>query len=161
VKKLPRARTRHEDEPEFEKEIWQPSWQCFCCHDSGIVQPHLTAIAIDGYDYNQDKLPRCQNPGCRAGSHWDSESVADSVDYRLSPAICQELDSIERESWRQTTKNQAAFIQKRIQETARKMNLRQRDRTSTEEMAALQRHQAALSDWGTEPPTEEEKETLQ
>ncbi|MBD2472386.1 hypothetical protein [Nostoc sp. FACHB-145] len=104
MKKLPRARTRSEDEPEFEKEIWQPSWQCFCCHDSGIVQPHLAAIAIDGYDYNQDKLPRCQNPGCRAGSYWDSESITDSVDYRLNPAICQELDSIEREGWRQTTK---------------------------------------------------------
>lgn len=103
MKKIPRARTRYEDEPEFAKEIWQPSWQCFCCHDSGIVQPHLAAIAIDGYDYDQDKLPRCQNPGCRAGSHWDGESVIDSVDYRLNPAICQELDSIEREGWRQTT----------------------------------------------------------
>ncbi|MBD2254706.1 hypothetical protein [Nostoc parmelioides] len=110
MKKIPRAPVRAEDEPGYEKEIWQPSWQCFCCHDSGIVQPHLAQLVIDGYNYDQDKFPRCQNPGCKAGSHWDNENVSNSVDYRLSPVICKKIDSIEREGWRQTTHQKCANL---------------------------------------------------
>ena len=26
---------------EVEKEIFHPHWNCFCCQDSGFIQPHL------------------------------------------------------------------------------------------------------------------------
>ncbi len=87
-------------EPGAEVEIWQPDWNCFCCHDSGIVHHYLAALVIDGYDFNLDKLPRCHNPGCTSGSHYDGEVLAPSVDYRLTAEICQELDAIERKNWR-------------------------------------------------------------
>lgn len=136
IKKLPRNPMRPEKEPGVETELWQPSWKCFCCHDTGIIHPHLATLAIDEYDYNRDKLPRCVNPGCKAGSEWDTEVLADSIDYRIGAATCQQLDAISREDWRQTARTQ----QINIQALAQEMSLRKRDRTAIEEMEAQQRH---------------------
>lgn len=133
IEKLPRVPMRREDEPGYEKEIWQPSWNCFCCHDTGIINPHLAAEAIDGYDSNRDRLPRCVNPGCKAGDYWDSEALTGCVDYRINAATCQKLDVIERENWRQTVHQK----QINIQALATVMNLRKRDRTPIEEMGAI------------------------
>ncbi len=141
IKKLPRYPMRREDEPGYEKEIWQPGWNCFCCHDTGIVVSHLATLAIDGYDYNRDKFPRCVNPGCKAGDHWDSEALTDSIDYRISAATCQKLDAIEREDWRQTARRH----QINIRALAKVLSLRKRDRTSSEEMEAQRRHEEALN----------------
>jgi hypothetical protein len=137
IEKLPRAPMRREDEPGYEKEIWQPGWNCFCCHDTGIIASHLAALAIDGYDSNRDKFPRCVNPGCKAGSDWDSEALTDCVDYRISAATCQKLDAMEREDWRQTVGQK----QINLRALAQKMNLRKRDRTSLEEVEAQRRHE--------------------
>lgn len=128
---------RPEKEPDVEAEIWSPDWRCFCCHDTGIIVSHLAAMAIDGYDRDHDKFPRCVNPGCRAGSDWDSEALTDCVDYRINAATCQKLDAIEREDWRQTTKRQ----QTNIVGLAQKMSLRKRDRTPNEETEARRRHE--------------------
>jgi hypothetical protein len=137
IEKLPRSPIRREDEPGYEKQIWQPGWNCFCCHDTGIIASHLATLAIDGYDSNRDKFPRCVNPGCRAGSDWDSEALTGCVDYRISAATCQKLDAIERESWRQTVRQK----QINIQPLAQKMNLRERARTSSENLEAQKRHE--------------------
>jgi len=137
VKKLPRNPMRPEKEPDAQVEIWQPSWRCFCCQDTGIINSHLAALAIDGYEPNRDKFPRCVNPGCKAGDDWDSEALVDCVDYRIDAATCQKLDAIERESWRQTVRQK----QINIQALAQKMNLRERDRTPSEEMELLRRHE--------------------
>jgi len=137
IEKLPRIPMRREDEPRYEKEIWQPSWNCFCCHDTGIINQYLAALAIDEYDSNSDKFPRCVNPGCKAGDHWDSEALTGCVDYRINAATCQKLDAIEREDWRQTVRQK----QINIQALAQKMSLRRRERTPIEEMEAQQRHQ--------------------
>jgi hypothetical protein len=90
---------RPEKEASADPEIWQPDWKCFCCHDRGIVHNYLAKLVIDGYDANRDKLPRCQNPGCEAGQDYDSAVLTASVDYRLTPEICLELDAIERKNW--------------------------------------------------------------
>lgn len=102
MKKLPRNPMRPEKESDAEVEVWQPSWKCFCCHDSGIVASHLAAMVIEEFNSNRDKLPRCQNPGCNSGSHWDSDNLTHCVDYRLTSGICQELDAAERSAWRET-----------------------------------------------------------
>src|SRR4028118_382741 len=109
MKKLPREPMRPKEEPGVDKEVWQPTWKCFCCHDTGIVASHLATTVIEEYDLNRDKLPRCQNPGCTSGSYLDGDSLTRSVDYRLTPAICQELDADERESWRETLEKQHSY----------------------------------------------------
>jgi hypothetical protein len=139
IEKLPRSPMRCEDEPGYEKEVWQPNWNCFCCHDTGIVNPHLASLVIDGYDSKRDQLPRCINPGCKAGEHWDSETLTQCVDYRISAAICQKLDASHREHWRQAAREK----QINIQALAQQMSFRKRDRTSGEEMEAQRRHEEA------------------
>jgi hypothetical protein len=130
---------RPEEEPDFDKPAWRPTWKCFCCHDTGIVISHLAEQVIDGYDSNRDKLPRCQNPGCVSGSHFDGSNFIHCIDYRLTSEICQELDAREREDW-----NEMLLFQHRrrveIRELAEKMNLRKRDRTPEEEQIARTRH---------------------
>ncbi len=140
MKKLPREILRQEDKPGYEKEVWQPSWKCYCCHDLGIVRPHLVAMLIDGYDYRHDKLPRCQNQGCSAGSSYDSSQLSNCIDYRLSPAICQELDMIEREDWRQThAKWHSTRKHRQVDFSSVVQNLRPTNRTSGEQMELMRR----------------------
>jgi hypothetical protein len=95
-------------------------------------------MLIDGYNHRHDKLPRCQNQGCSAGSSYDSSELSSCIDYRLSPAICQELDIIEREGWRQT---QAEWHRTRecLQVDCSNVvhNLRPINRTSGEQMEAM------------------------
>ncbi|GFE72260.1 hypothetical protein [Chroococcus sp. FPU101] len=100
---LPREIIRREDEPFYEKEIWQPSWNCFCCEDSGIVRTRLAKMVIQGFNPNCDRIPICQAPGCNAGAKW--LHLDGNIDLRLTAAICQEFDRISREDWRQTTEH--------------------------------------------------------
>jgi len=137
IEKLPRSPMRREDEPGYEKEIWQPKWDCFCCHDTGIIKPHLASLVIDGYDFNRDQFPRCVNPGCKAGSDWDSTQLTHCCDYRITAATCQKLDAIERENWRETVR----LRQINIQTLAHQMSMRQRARTPIEEMESQRRHE--------------------
>ncbi|WP_051470206.1 hypothetical protein [Fischerella sp. PCC 9605] len=141
---LPPEPIRREDEPGYEKEIWQPSWNCFCCQDTGKVQPNLVRLVIPEYDYDRDRIPVCQAPGCSAGTSY--LHLEGCIDMRLRAAICQELDRIERENWRQTTLNKVALIQERIKQTAAAKSLRQHDRTHDEEIMAAERHQVALAE---------------
>ncbi|MBD1895552.1 hypothetical protein [Coleofasciculus sp. FACHB-129] len=156
--KLPRDIIRPEDEPGRDKELWQPNWKCFCCHDTGTVQPYLVRMVIDGYRWESDKIPVCQNPSCIAASGI-SQGLEPYLDYRLDAAICQQLDLIDRDGWRETLRN---ANQRRLntQALAQKMNLRQRDRSSTEEMEARQRHASAREGWGSEAQSEEERQWL-
>lgn len=160
MKKISRNPMRPEHEPGAQLEIWQPTWKCFCCHDSGIVVFHLAKIAIEGFNFNRDKLPRCQNPGCEEGSHWDGDSVTHCVDYRLTPAICQELDSIERSNWRRTTEFKRQQILERIAQLSQNKSIRQGERTPEEETSASQKHAAVLASWGLEAQNDSERKWL-
>ena|GEM_PF-6219690 len=82
------------------------------------------------------------------------------VDYRFTAAICQQLDSIHREDWRQTTQTKATLIQRKIAELAQKKSMRKRDRTPAEEMEAQQRHAAVLDGWGLEAQNDSERKWL-
>lgn len=113
---LPRAIMRKEDEPGYEKELWQPTWNCFCCHDFGIIQSHLAAMVIIGFNSKRDKLPRCQNYGCSAGERYDTNTLKSCIDYRFSPHICQKLDAIEREAWLKTLLMQRRNLKARLNE---------------------------------------------
>ncbi|WP_414530265.1 hypothetical protein [Nodularia chucula] len=106
---LPPEPIRNEDQPGYQKEVWQPSWRCFCCEDTGIVRSRLAAMVIRGYNSNRDRLPICQAPGCNAGVNW--LHLEGNIDMRLTAAICQELDRISREDWRQSTQQKFINIQ--------------------------------------------------
>ncbi len=133
--KLPRQPIRPDKEFSVDAEIWYPDWKCFCCHDTGIVRPKLAELVIPGYNYDKDLHPACYR--CDAGGVYTN---CEEYDQRFNRDICRELDRIERESWTATVKEK----QRRILETrllAQKMSMRQRDRTSSEEMEASRRHE--------------------
>ncbi len=160
MKKLSRQFVRKEDDPTYETEIWQPSWRCFCCHDTGEVNPHLARLVIDGYETGKDKIPRCQNFGCRAGDYLDSATYEGMIDYRFSGEICQELDAIHREDWRKTTQLKAALIEQKVTVMAKAKSLRMCDRTPSEQMSASQKHAAVMAGWGLEAQNDQEREWL-
>lgn len=160
IKKLPRALIRPEKE-HVEVELWQPSWECYCCHDSGIVVPNLASLVFDGYDSSRDKPPRCIAPGCRSGSHYDSDALRHTIDYRIDALTCQELDSLERENWRRTIESYFQRIQDRIKEAAKEKSLRTGDRTPAEDQAIADRGRRTQSeDWGLSAQTPAEKKWI-
>lgn len=101
---LPPEPMRPEEENPEGKEIFHPTWQCFCCQDTGKVQPHLVRYVIPAYNYDRDRLPVCQAPDCLASANY--LHLQGCIDMRLTAEICQELDRISREDWRQTQKRQ-------------------------------------------------------
>jgi hypothetical protein len=143
-KKLPREPMRPESEPDYEKELWQPNWRCYCCQDTGIIRPRLATLVIEGYDPSKDKIPVCQNQGC---SEVLGESINHCLDTRLKEDICQQLDQYERENWRKTLiywQKQRQLIkeqQAKTIELSQKMSLRKQQRTPEEHQSAQRRHE--------------------
>lgn len=134
-----------------ERELWQPRWICYCCHDSGFVAIHLVRLVIPDYNLHQDERPLCHAKGCNA-SDWAytaSEEVSRCLDWRFTQDLCNQLVQWERKNWKQT-------IQKKFkrqvdtQELAQGMNLRQRDRTEEEQQLAEQRHQKVMEQMNEE-----------
>lgn len=152
---LPRFPMRPEQE-EPDQEIWQPSWKCYCCHDTGKVAPTLAVLVIQGYDDKRDRIPVCQMPGCRAGDQFMGQEFKGSVDMRLTTTVCQQLDAISREDWRNTLKAH----QKRFFDLNCVTSLRERSRSSTEEMMAYQKHQAVLAEVNSINGVQEELEDV-
>lgn len=147
-KELPPIFMRREDEPDWEREIWQPDWQCFCCEDTGEAI-HAARMFIEGYDWHKHKLPVCQNPGCTAGARFgDSPALQASLDWRLDGEMCAEVDRVQRELWRQEVRRQQQQERSmgQIDLSQVGFNLRGRSRTSEEEMLARQKHQAVLAE---------------
>lgn len=146
--KLPRMPMRSESEPGYEKEAWRPTWQCFCCYDTGFVVSHLAAMVIEGFNLNKDKLPICQNPNCdvRLGQTLLNSNC---LDWRLDQAICLELDRQERDVWDSWRQEQYELRQKAlgiVEGFAKSHSLRCRGRTPTEEMEARQKHSCVLAE---------------
>ena len=128
------------------KEMWKPSWRCFCCHDTGKIEPTLVRLVIPDYDDNKDKIPICQN--CNAGSNW--MHLQAMIDTRIDFKVCRRLDQFERENWKQT--RQAWFerakerVESATRELSQKANMRLRDRNQQEEQIAKYQHDLARND---------------
>ena len=146
---LPREPIRSPDL--VDRELWQPGWRCYCCHDSGIVNTRLVQMVIPDYDPSTDKLPLCHAFECDR-SVWActaSRDVSWALDWRFTQDLCNELDRVEREIWQQTVKEKFdAFAQ--TQKLAQGMNMRKRDRTPEEQAFAQQKHQDVLQQIGEE-----------
>ncbi|MFP5275408.1 hypothetical protein [Coleofasciculus sp.] len=148
--KFPRQFIRKEDEPGYQPETWQPKWHCFCCHDTGKINPHLAKLVIEEYDLSKDKIPRCQNPSCKAGDNLDFLG-SQVVDYRFTAAICQHLDSIHREEWRQTTETKTALVQEKIAQLAQQKSLKKPARTPSEETEIQEKYAAIVDEYNKKP----------
>lgn len=122
---------------EEDKELFYPSWQCFCCHDSGIVQQHLARLIMPKYCSNRDKWPACQN--CGAFNERWSGVLLQNFDTRFNLKICQKLDLISRNDWKETVQRQID-----IKTLAKKMAMPGvSDRTANDEAEVLSRKQNA------------------
>lgn len=135
-----------EDFPQFEampvrpeeigdKEIWQPSWKCFCCQDTGKVQNHLVKLVMPNYDYDRDRIPLCQL--CGAGDKLYHLVEFGVIDTRFETMLCKKLDAIAREEWSKATQEQFAIAKKRVglitDEIAAVHSLTKRKRTENDE----------------------------
>ena len=97
---------RPDKAPRIDENVFFPPWQCFCYHDSGLVDPRLTKLVIQEYDYSRDKRAICQR--CEVGIRYDG--YCDNYDQRFSKQVCNELDTIERQEWVKEAKAQQRRI---------------------------------------------------
>jgi hypothetical protein len=86
-----------------DKEIWQPSWHCFCCQDTGLIYRHLIELIIPDFDPNRDRIPVCQCCNKFDNYHLKEYGV---LDLRFDLYICKKLDAIARDGWKRTTQQQ-------------------------------------------------------
>ncbi len=132
---------RREDEPDYEKEIFQPGWDCYCCRDTGIAI-NAARIIIEKWKLESQKIPVCQRKGCLAGeklsTHYDPQ-VQGSLDWRLNPELCQEVDEYERAAWRESAKKEL-HGEKVLDFSSVIKSLRKRPRTPEEQELAQRKH---------------------
>ncbi len=139
------------------RERFYPEWKCFCCRDSGIVDPHLAKLVVADYNRDRDRLPLCQKSECSAFKKWTGIPF-ENLDTRFTPSICQELDRIHRSDWHQTRGKLYEQAKQFVKDVTNAKSIRLRDRTTAEEVISQHRHQDVLNGWGVEPYTDEEKE---
>jgi hypothetical protein len=130
-------------EEEKDKEIWQPSWNCFCCQDTGKVQAHLVRLIMPSYNYDRDRLPICQL--CSCGDKLYHLTEFGVIDTRFEMMLCKKLDKVAREEWRNATQEQFAIAKKRIElatdEFSQNHTLTKKNRTQNDEREVQQRKQ--------------------
>jgi len=137
-------RPARQTEEELGREIWFPNWKCFCCHDTGVVNPRLVALVIPDYNLDKDKLPCCQNSTCTEGQKYiKNPKLATSLDWRFSDRLCQKLDAIEREEWR--VERNRTIDQLNIIDFAAQKSLRRGHRTELENEKIAQQHEIERS----------------
>ena len=132
---------RKEDEPNYDKEIYQPSWDCYCCRDTGIAI-NAARIIIKGWKLESQKIPVCQRDGCEAGeklaNHADPQVQA-SLDWRLHSDICSQVDSYERAARIESAKKEQSG-EKVIDFSTVVKSLRSRPRSQQEQELAQRNH---------------------
>lgn len=131
---------RPEEEQEAQ-EIWQPSWNCFCCQDTGKVQPHLVRLVMPNYDYNRDRIPICQ--ACSCGDKLYHLNEFGVIDTRFDLLLCKKLDALARDEWKKATKDQFEISKKRVglvtHEVALAHSLTKKKRSVNDEREVQQR----------------------
>ena len=151
---------RPECEPGYEKESWKPTWNCFCCHDTGFVLDRLSSQIIPGFNSEQHKTLLCNAPGCNASRDKVSPKLIEegNFDTRLSSEICDRLAQMEKESWEdyrwkkhrqslmgETPKTALAHQLRKealgkVEELAEKKSMRTVGRSEKEQKQARERH---------------------
>ncbi len=138
---------RPECEPNYDKQLWQPNWYCFCCHDTGFVLERLAAYVIEGYVGGQHKIARCRASKCQA-EIGETLEASGSLDNRLTREICDYLDYLERSDWARTLKRKHELRKQAlglVDELAERKSIRLRRRTPSEEMEVRRKHSEIIN----------------
>ena len=143
--KLQPLSLRPECEPGYEKESWKPTWNCYCCHDTGFVLDRLSSQIIPGFNSEQHKTLLCNAPGCNASRDKVSPKLIEegNFDTRLSSEICDRLAQMEKKSWedyrwkKHQLRKEARGL---VEELAEKKSMRTVRRSEKEEKEAQRRH---------------------
>ena len=146
-KKLKPIPLRPECEPDYDKQLWQPNWCCFCCQDTGFVLERLAAYVIEGYTRGLHKIAKCRASKCQA-EIGETLEASGSLDRRLTPEICDRLDNMEREEWARTLKQQHELRKQAkglVDELAEKKSIRLRRRTPSEELEVRRKHEDVIN----------------
>ena len=146
-KKLQPIPLRPECEPDYDKQVWQPNWYCFCCHDTGFVIERLATYVIEGYIRGQHKIVECRATSCQA-EIGETLRASGTLDRRLTPDICDHLDCMERQEWAQTVEKQSQLRKQAlglVDELSERKSTRLRRRTPAEEMEVRRKHSEIIN----------------
>ncbi len=136
---LPPLKLRDEAQPGYDAESWQPTWNCFCCHDTGLVQDLLVKKIIKNYVSGRHKPVECNATNCdiQLGRYLYKTNT---LDRRFSAEICDRLDAEERQMWKEWRKEKHETRLRSLDLNVTK-NLRFRSRTNEEQFDVERRHQ--------------------
>ncbi len=143
--KLEPIQLRDEAQPGYEAIAWKPTWKCFCCHDTGLVQHLLVKKVIPRYVSGRHKPVECNATHCDIQLGRDLYKT-ETLDRRFSADLCDRLDGDERQMWAEWSKEQHQKRLKLIDSNVTK-NLRFRSRTNYEQLEVEHRHQNIKNDY--------------
>ena len=133
---------RPETELGYERVAWRPTWKCFCCHDTGLVQYSLLKQVMPDYDACRHKPVKCNASLCEYELGITLQ-MSNTLDLRFDSSICDRLDKIERQSWQEWEREKHELRNKaikRLEAVELTNNLRQVQRSATENLSAQQKH---------------------
>lgn len=78
----------------YKLENLEPEIKCYCCNDTGKIQPYLVKMVIPEYNPDTDKQPICQKSECNLGLKYTTLIELGLVDTRFNHNMCQELHEI-------------------------------------------------------------------
>ena len=108
---------RPEAQPEYQELAWQPTWNCFCCHDTGMVVERLIKQVMPRYTHARHKPVECNATNC----HIELAQLlytTHTLDRRLTDVICnRRLEAEERLMWSQWSKDRHQLRQQRLELT--------------------------------------------
>ena len=116
INKFPEREETNEDRVPEAAQL--PQWKCYCCGDTGFVQPSLVTLVIPNYNSRLDPIPVCQR--CDEGDkklyskEGNNTFLYDNgdLDDRFTANVCEDLDSLNRQYWAQWQKDRFALIEK-------------------------------------------------
>lgn len=140
---------RDEAQPGYVAKSWNPNWNCFCCHDIGIIPERIVKIEIPSYVSGRHKPVKCNATGCniRLG---DTLYETNTLDTRFTSEICDRLASEERQMWKEWSQQQHEKRKQSlrlIDGSNITNNLRIRSRKNYEQFDVECRHQNIRNDY--------------
>lgn len=125
---------------EGDREIWQPTWKCYCCLDTGIVDSYFITQIIPDHK-SVDPLVACRRLDCEAGNKYRFSELCDT---RFKPEWCEEFHQEGKNNWDKYIPEQLKLHEEVRQLTTEK-NLRSRPRTDEENILAQRKHEEVLN----------------
>ena len=84
---------------EADKGIFFPSWDCFCCSDSGTVTPLNLIRVCPGYHISTHPLVLCTRKDC-----FSKSKAPRTAEHWLEANDCEELHYLCRQEWLDTVR---------------------------------------------------------